>query len=156
MDREDVRSLGQSIRLLRPLPILLLTVVLSHCGSPTSSNDLAIQFLAAPSVGGMFTLSLNGRTYTSPSLQTVVLSPGTYEVSGTATGTVNQGTQLIIGFSGGGTTLGKGGVESGSIVSVAGPFVTTSACGIGYYDGSPGPYQYRFFLTVTSDAAKAC
>jgi hypothetical protein len=109
-----------------------------------------VQFVAAPSAGGSFTLNLQGRTYTSPSLQTVFLSPGTYEGSGTATG------MLSVGFSGGGTAFGKGGVESGTIASSAGPVIATLACGVGYYVESPGPYQFRFRFTVTSDPAKAC
>lgn len=72
------------------LPGLLSAVVLSGCGGSTEPS-IAVQFIAVPSLGGSFTLNLQGTTYTSSSLQTVTLSPGTYEVSGTATGTVAQG-----------------------------------------------------------------
>lgn len=156
MAREEPRRKSQVLSPFWAPAVLLTIALLSTCGSPTSPGGLSVQFLVAPSVGGSFTLSLQGRTYTSSSLQTVLLTPGTYEMSGTATGTVNQGTQLIVGFTGGGTAYGQGGAESGTIVSSVGPMITASGCGIGYYTADGSPYQFRFRFSVTSDPAKAC
>ena len=156
MEREGCRRPSRIPSHFRTLAVLLAIALLSTCGSPTTPADLSVQFVVVSSVGGSFTLTLQGRTYTSSSLQTVALAPGTYEMSGTATGTVNQGTELIVGFTGGGTAYGRGGVESGTIVSSVGQLTTTSDCGIGYYDAGGRPYQFRFRFAVSSDRAKAC
>ena len=139
------------------LRALLAIAGLTGCGGPpTGPSGISVQFVAAPSVGGSFSMSLDGRTYSSSSLQVVVLKAGTYEASGTAAGTNDFGTQLIVGFTGGGTAVSKGGVKSGSIVTVAGPGNVTTGCGIGYFVPNAGPYQFRFRFTVTDDPASAC
>lgn len=61
-----------------------------------------------------------------------------------------------MGFSGGGTAYGQGGVESGSIVSLTGPLSTTTGCGIGYYVETGASLTYSFRLVVTATAASAC
>ena len=138
-----------------PLTAILSVVVLTGCGTTPSPDSIPVQFLAVPAVGGSFTLNLDGHTYTSPNLQTVVLGPGSYEVSGTVTGGA-VGTQLVVGFTGGGTASGQGGVKSGSIVSLTGPTPVISSCGIGYFAETTGPHQYRFRIIVTTKAGEAC
>lgn len=153
---------GQTVPTVRGLPMYrtaLATIAIAGllgCGSPTSSDAIAVQFVAVPTLGGSFSLVLNGQTYTSSSLQTAMLSPGSYDVTGTATGTTALGTQLLVGFTGGGTAVARGGVRSGSVVALAGPVASTAGCGIGFFVQNAGPMQFQFRLTVTSDPASAC
>ena len=64
---------------------LLAIAGLIGCRGP--NDRISVQFVAVPSVGGSFSMSLDGHTYSSSSLQAVVLKAGTYEASGTAAGT---------------------------------------------------------------------
>jgi len=136
------------------LAVLILAVL--GCNGTTEPGGVQIQFIAVPVVGGGFVLTLQGKNYTSPSLQTIRLDPGTHQATGTVHGTLDQGAQLAVGFTGGGSAVGRGGVEANSIMSLEGPVAVTGACGILYNTADPGPYQVRFRFSVTADPARAC
>ena len=135
--------------------LLLASTILLACSDSTSPGGIQVHFIAAPSGSSSFSLILQGRTYTGSAVQTVMLDPGTYEVSGSVIGG-NLGTGLTIGFTGGGTTVGQGGVETNSIVSVAGPPSITLGCGIGYHLEQNTQFEFRFRFRVTADPARAC
>lgn len=135
--------------------ILYFAIVLaSACGgggSPTGPNaPTGIPFLVAiaASGGGTFSATLNNQTYTVGPGFEVSLPTGTYEMNGTYTG----GT-LILGFATAGLT--GGGVQSGSLQSLAGTVLFVQSCRAAYSEGG-GPRSFRVRFTVGTDANNAC
>ncbi|MBI3491558.1 MAG: hypothetical protein HY047_07250 [Acidobacteria bacterium] len=105
--------------------------------------------VAFTSVGGTYTASLNGQTYTASGGFTVNLPIGTQQISGSFTGT---------GFGVGFTTIGGGGVQSGSLRSISGPSPQVSSCQILYFNLDTPNVQRTFQLQfqVTSNVGSAC
>ena len=135
---------------------LALSLALAGCGgSPTSPSSSggsggsgSVTFLWSASTGGAgsYSLTFNGQTYTGTGPYTAALNPGTYEMSGTYTG----GT-LILSF----LTGTSGGVQSGSVRSLAGTVGVLQSCGV-LYSGSTQAQSFRVQFVVTSNPNTSC
>jgi hypothetical protein len=97
-----------------------------------------------------FSAQLEGQTYTAFGNHSVRLTPGSHVVSGTYRGT-SFGVNFIL-------TGQPGGVESGSVRSLAGADATTRPCGVFYInlDQPTVDRSFRVQFTVTSSSTTAC
>lgn len=139
-------------KLARPALGLVLGVVLSSlpgCGgsdSPTGSSG-GVPVLLALTADGPFSVTFQGQTITAQGPYNFTLKPGTYEISGQMRTYV-----LSIDFS---RVTGTGGVQAGSVRSLAGPATSVSQCGVLYLTYAP-PSNVRVQFTVTESNASAC
>src|SRR5437868_2694994 len=84
-----------------------------HCGgssSPTQPTQQGVQVIVG-FFGAPFTATVEGRTISADGQFTFTMTPGTHEISGTFTSGL-----MVVSFGGG--SLGGGGVQSGSLVSL--------------------------------------
>jgi hypothetical protein len=149
-----MRTKGGS-RTIRAAFLLAAVGSLTACGggggSPVSpSPTTTVSFLEAFAVTGLGTYSatLNGQTYTAQGGFSIGLPPGTYELSGSYTG----GT-MIVGFAS--APLSQGGVQSGSVQSLAGSILAVTSCGATYSEGT-GTQAFRLRFTVGTNPNSAC
>jgi hypothetical protein len=116
----------------------------SPSNSGSGSVSFFVSFVAPPD--GSYTAQLNGQTYSSSGAFTVNLSPGTYTIEGS-----HRGTAFAVGF----RSLVQGGVQSGSVRSLAGTAPQTTACGVTYGTANVST-AFRVQFTVTSSTTNAC
>ncbi len=134
--------------------ILLLALSAAACGgaptSPTSGGTVGTLVVFAP-VGGAYTATLNNQTFTASGGFTVNLSPNsTYQITGSFVGGA-----LGIAFS----TLGGGGVLSGSVRSISGPpGPDVSPCQVLYYNLDTPTVRRTFSVQfqTTSSVGSTC
>jgi hypothetical protein len=132
---------------------LLISAALgaSRCGgsTPPTAPSSSVPTIVIAFVGAPFTATVEGKTISADGQFTVALAPGTHEISGSFTSGL-----LVIAF--GGAALGRGGVESGSLVSVDGAFPQVQQCGIGWGDFTKANRTFRVKFTVTANSLSAC
>ncbi len=121
---------------------------LSGCSdnSPTGSSG-GVPILLLLSADGPFSVSFQGQTITAQGPYNFTLNPGSYELAGTMRTSV-----LSVDFS---RVTGTGGVQAGSVRSLAGPAPNVSQCGVLYLTFSP-PSSVRVQFTVTDSNSAAC
>jgi hypothetical protein len=134
----------------------LLTLSVPACGgggaptSPSSAGTFGTLVVFAP-VGGTYTATLNNQTFTASGGFTVNLSPNsTYQITGSFVGG-----GLGIGFS----TLGSGGVLSGSVRNISGPpSPDVSPCQVLYYNLDTPSVRRTFSVQIqtTSSVGSTC
>lgn len=141
--RPLIRHAGRSIVLGTSL------LCLAGCGgsdSPSSASG-GVPILLLLSADGPFSVSFQGQTITAQGPYNFTLKPGTYEITGQMRTYV-----LSVDFS---RVTGTGGVQTGSVRSLAGPAVDVSQCGVLYLTYSP-PSNVRLQFTVTESSGAAC
>jgi hypothetical protein len=141
--RPRIRHAGCSIVLGTSL------LCLAGCGgsdSPSSASG-GVPILLLLSADGPFSVSFQGQTITAQGPYNFTLKPGTYEITGQMRTYV-----LSVDFS---RVTGTGGVQTGSVRSLAGPAVDVSQCGVLYLTYSP-PSNVRLQFTVTESTGAAC
>lgn len=137
----------------RRLVVLVLgAAALCGCGgsSPTSPASSAVPIVVyLVPVGGSYSATLQGQTYTASGGFSVSLAPGIYTITGTI-----QAQGLAVGFG----TLGgnAGGVQSGSPRSVSGPSPLVESCKVSYFPSTVGASSFSVQFTLTSSANSAC
>jgi hypothetical protein len=127
-----------------------VVVALARCGGGASTAPSKSQpqvFVAL--TGAPFTATVEGRTITADGTFTIPMSPGTHEIFGS----FSSG-QMIIVF--GGASLGGGGVQSGSLVSVEGIAPLVQQCAAGWGDFSRSTRTFRVRFVVTTNGLAAC
>lgn len=138
--RRSIRAVGWAV--LAALPLL------GSCGgdSGTSASG-GVPFVLALTADGPFSAKFNGETITAEGVYNFQLKPGTYEL------TAQMNTYVLgVDFS---KTIGTGGVQAGSVRSLAGPVVDVHQCGALYLTYSP-PSSVRVQFTVTESDGAAC
>jgi hypothetical protein len=127
-----------------------LMVAVSRCGgsSPTEPSKGQPQVFVALT-GAPFTATVEGQTITADRTITVPMTPGIHEISGTFSSGV-----MIIAFAG--ASLGGGGVQSGSLVSVEGVSPLVQPCVAGWGDFTRVSRTFRLRFTVTTNSLAAC
>jgi hypothetical protein len=133
--------------------LLALGVVLAclpGCGGGSDSltgSSGGVPILLLLNADGPFSVSFQGQTITAQGPYNFTLKPGTYEITGQMRTSV-----LSVDFS---KVTGTGGVQAGSVLSLAGPAVDVSQCGALYLSYSP-PSSVRVQFTVTESNGSAC
>ncbi len=127
-----------------------LAVSIARCGgsSPTEPSQSQPRVMVA-FTGAPFTATVEGRTISADGTFTIPMTPGAHEIAGTYSSGL-----MIIAF--GGASLGGGGVQSGSLVSVDGVFPLVQSCGIGWGDFTRVSRPFRVRFTVTTNGLAAC
>ena len=114
---------------------------------PASGGGGMLVLVSAAAAGGSYSATLNGKTYTTAMGFTVSLNPGTYEFAGTY-----SASNFIVALA---TLSGSGGVQTGSVQSLAGPSLMVTPCGVAYVGGSTNqPFRLRF--TVGTNSGNTC
>ena len=145
------RSIRVSMRGARVAAALFVVLVpLSACEestSPIGEAHVIVNF--TPAEGGSFTAKLNGKTFTSAGWFAVNLKSleSTYDITGSFTGG-----SLHVRFA----ASTAAGVQSGSVVSVEGPAVVATECGLTYVPNAPGSYQFRIQFKATGTIGLVC
>jgi hypothetical protein len=102
-----------------------------------------------------FSATFNGETYTAAGAFPIRVGPGTYQISGSF-----RGVGMGVAFAN--TALGSGGgVQSGSVRSLAGPDAMVEACRVIYVPGAPASaasteYTFRVQFTMTTNVGSTC
>jgi len=133
----------------RALALGTSLLCLAGCGGSDSPSDPSpgVPILLLLSADGPFSVSFQGQTITAQGPYNFALKPGTYEITGQMRTYV-----LSVDFS---RVTGTGGVQAGSVRSLAGPAVDVSQCGVLYLTYSP-PSNVRLQFTVTESTGAAC
>jgi hypothetical protein len=106
-----------------------------------------VPILLVLSADGPFSVTFQGQTITAQGPYNFTLKPGTYEITGQMRTYV-----LSLDFS---RVSGTGGVQTGSVLNLAGPAVDVSQCGVLYLAYSP-PSNVRVQFSVTESNGSAC
>ena len=139
----------------RLLAVLVLPVIFA-CGgdgSPTSPGGSSIPFFVVftPLSGTTFSATLNGQTYSASGLFTVSLPPGAHEISGSF-----SASQFGITLGSTSPQLAGGGVQSGSLQSLAGSVFVANPCRIIYNSESNNQGNFRVRFAVVANPNAAC
>ena len=123
-------------------------ILLGSCGgdSGTSASG-GVSVLLVVTADGPFSVKFNGDTITAQGTYNYQLKPGTYELTGQMNTYV-----LGIDFS---KMTGTGGVQAGSVRSLAGPAVDVHQCGALYLTYAP-PSSVRVQFAITESEGAAC
>jgi len=122
------------------------------CGSssPTSPSSSSRQISIAVAFNGApFTATVEGKSVSADGIFTFDVTPGEHEISVTFTSGL-----LIVAFAGG--QFGRGGVKSGSLISLQGVEPLVQQCGAGWGDFIRRQQSFRLRFTVTADSLSAC
>jgi hypothetical protein len=135
-------------RLRTAWAVALFASTLAGCGSDSgASSSGGVPVLLLLSADGPFSVTFQDQTFTAQGPYNFTLKPGAYEITGQMRTSV-----LSVDFS---RVAGAGGVQAGSVRSLAGPEPQVSQCGVLYLTLAP-PSSIRVQFTVTESDAAAC